>query len=163
MDNATTVPRLHRPSVEEFRSRFEKRRSPVVLTGVMDGWKAMQRWSPGYFAEHLPDAQLVVSTSDENLPDDGPITPELLNRMKIRNRRFYAPGGPLNPPLPMLIDDIEFPEYREVGSSASPRMWMGAGVIGPLHYDTTANLHGIVCGEKRFTLFHPRQLPLLYP
>jgi len=172
-----TVPRLHRPSVDEFRNRFEKRAQPVVITGVMDDWKAMQRWSPDYFAQHLADAELVVSTSDEDLPDDGPITPALLNRMRIikmkmreylvrmeeRNRRFYASGVPLKPHLPMLLDDIQFPQYRESGSSASPRMWLGAGVIGPLHYDTTANLHGIVYGGKRFTLFHPRQLPLLYP
>jgi lysine-specific demethylase 8 len=177
MRDAIELPRLHRPDVSDFRRRFEHRRLPAVLTGIMDSWPAMTRWSPAYFAEHLADQLMTVSTSDEDLPQDGPISPALLLKMKVskmrmgdylarmdaRDRRFYASGVPLRPFLPMLLDDIEVPEYREVGSNGSPRMWMGNAQIGPLHYDATANLHGIVFGSKRFTLFPPRQLPLLYP
>jgi lysine-specific demethylase 8 len=172
-----SVPRLKRPPVAEFRRAFERPRRPAVLTGVMDSWPAMGRWSPEYFAEHLADRTMAVSTSEEDLPDDGPITPaqllkmrvvkmpmgEYLEKMAARDRRFYASGVPLRPFLPALLDDLEVPAYREVGASGSPRMWMGSGAIGPLHYDATANLHGIVYGAKRFRLFSPRQLPLLYP
>lgn len=177
MRDVTEVPRVHRPDVGEFRRRFERPRLPVVLTGTMDSWKAMTRWSTEYFAEQFGDRIMTVSTSDEDLPDNGPITPALLVKMKVskmrmtdylakmeaRDRRFYASAVPLQPFLPMLLDDIDVPAYREVGSNGSPRMWMGNGQIGPLHYDTTANLHGIVVGSKRFTLFPPGQLPLLYP
>jgi len=177
MRKPVAVPRLHRPDVDDFRRRFERPRLPAVLTGVMDSWKAMTRWSPDYFAEHLGDQVMTVSTSAEDLPQDGPITPALLLKMKVskmpmrdylakmatRDRRFYASGVPLQQFLPMLLDDVEVPPYREIGAKSSPRMWMGNGQIGPLHYDTTANLHGIVFGSKRFTLFPPRQLPLLYP
>jgi len=177
MSDAIEVPRLNRPDVAEFRQRFERRGLPAVLTGIMDSWKAMTRWSPDYFAQQLGDQVMTVSTSDEDLPQDGPISPALLLKMKVskmkmrdyldkmaaRDRRFYASGVPLRPFLPMLLDDIEVPEYREIGSNGSPRMWMGNGQIGPLHYDTTANLHGIVFGSKRFRLFPPSQLPLLYP
>lgn len=177
MPELLDVPRLYRPDVGEFRRRFERPRRPVVITGAMDSWKAMTRWSPAYFGEHLADRPMTVSTSEEDLPENGPITPALLLKMKVakmpmrdylvrmaaRDRRFYASGVPLKPFLPMLLDDIEVPAYREVGASGSPRMWMGEGVIGPLHYDATANLHGIVCGAKRFTLFDPGQLALLYP
>lgn len=177
MPELTEVPRLHRPDVDDFRRRFERPGLPTVLTGIMDSWKAMTRWSPEYFAEHLGDQMMTVSTSEEDLPDNGPITPALLLKMKVskmrmsdylakmaaRDRRFYASGVPLKPFLPALLDDIEVPAYREIGSNGSPRMWMGNGQIGPLHYDTTANLHGIVTGSKRFKLFAPSQLPLLYP
>lgn len=177
MRELTEVARVHRPDVNDFRRNFERPRVPVVLTGVMDSWKAMARWSPEFFAEQLGDQLMTVSTSEEDLPDNGPITPALLLKMKMakmrvreylermaaRDRRFYASGVPLEPFLPMLLDDIEVPPYREVGSNGSPRMWMGYGQIGPLHYDTTANLHGIVIGAKRFTMFPPQQLPLLYP
>ena len=73
--------------------------------------------------------------------------------------RGYVSAMPLKPHLPDLIDDIEYPEYREIGSTSSPRIWLGTRVIGPLHYDPSRNLHGIVYGGKRFTLFHPSQLP----
>ena len=178
MSDTATIPRVHRPDVAEFRRRFERPLQPVVLTGVMDGWKAMRRWSPEYFAEHMGDAPVPVMTCDEDLSEDEPIRPEQLMRLKrvpvkmhdyVRQMasgsvlRGYVSGIPLKPHLPMLIDDIEFPEYREIGSPDSPRIWLGTRVNGPLHYDPSSNLHGIVYGGKRFTLFHPNQLPLLYP
>ena len=136
MRDVIEVARLHRPDVADFRRRFERRRLPAVLTGVMDSWKAMTRWSPAYFAEHLGDQLMTVSTSDEDLPQDGPISPALLLKMKVskmtmrdylakmdaRDRRFYASGVPLQAFLPMLLDDIAVPEYREIGSKSSPRL-----------------------------------------
>jgi hypothetical protein len=178
MSEPSTIPRLHRPDVAEFRRRFENPRHPVVITGAMQDWKAMRRWSPEYFAEHLGDAPVPVMTCDEDLPEDGPIRPDQLMRLRSvptrmrdyvqqmasgRVLRGYVSGIPLKPHLPLLIDDIEFPEYREIGSSGSPRIWLGTRVIGPLHYDPSSNLHGIVYGGKRFTLFHPSQLSRLYP
>jgi hypothetical protein len=178
MSEPATVPRLHRPDVGDFRRRFENARQPVVITGVMDDWKAMQHWSPAYFAQHLGDTHIPVITCDEDLPDDGPIRPDQLMRIRTvpvkmsdyvqqmaqgRVLRGYVSGMPLEPHLPMLIDDIGSPAYREIGTTSSPRIWLGTHVIGPLHYDPSSNLHGIVYGAKRFTLFHPSQLPLLYP
>ncbi len=178
MPEPSTIPRLPRPSVAEFRRRFENPRQPVVITGAMDHWKAMQRWSPDYFAEHLGDVPIPVITSADDVPEDGPIRPDQLVRLRTvpvkmrdyveemssgRVLRGYVSGMPLQPHLPALIDDIEFPEYCEAGSSNSPRIWIGTRVIGPLHYDPSSNLHGIVHGGKRFTLFHPSQLPLMYP
>jgi hypothetical protein len=178
MSELPTVPRLHRPAVAQFRRLFENPRRPVVITGAMGNWKAMERWSPAYFAEHLGDTPVPVMTCDEDLPEDGPIRPDQLMRLKVvampmrdyvdqmasgRVLRGYVSGIPLKPHLPSLIDDIEFPEYRESGSSSSPRIWLGTRVIGPLHYDPSSNLHGIVYGGKRVTLFAPGELPLLYP
>ncbi len=152
MLDQTTVPRINLPDVGEFRRRFERPRQPVVITGVVGRWKAMGRWSPDYFAEQLARSRIVKMLIKDYLAD-----------MASGSRKTYVPGMPLDPHLPMLIGDIDLPEYREQGSTASPRIWFGTRVIGPLHYDPTSNLHGIVYGGKRFTLFHPSQLPYLYP
>jgi len=177
MPEEATVPRIQRPDVADFRRRFEVPRQPVVITGAIDHWKAIGRWSPDYFAEHLGNERLPVSICEEEPPEGGPVPPELLMKSKIvkmlikdylaemasGSRKTYVPGMPLKSNMPMLLDDIDTPPYREEGSTASPRIWFGSRVIGPLHYDPTNNLHGIVYGGKRFLLFHPKQLSLLYP
>lgn len=177
MPETAAVPRVHRPDLATFRRDFEHAARPVVLTGAMDSWKAMQRWSPRYFAEALRDQPLPVSICETEPPDDGPFSAEqlmksrvipmpmreYLEEMNAGKRRSYVPGMPLRKYLPMLLPDIEEPPYREEGSTSSPRIWFGARVIGPLHYDPCNNLHGIVYGGKRFTVFDPGQLSLLYP
>jgi hypothetical protein len=145
MSEQTTVPRLHLPDVAEFRRHFEIPRRPVVITGAMDNWKAMRHWSPGYFAEHLGDELLSAVATEEDPPEDGPIGPaELmrLRRVKLTMREYmeevassrplrsYVSGMPLQRNLPMLLDDIDKSQYCEVGSAVSPRMWLGR-LIGP--------------------------------
>ncbi|MFP5245535.1 MAG: cupin-like domain-containing protein [Thermoanaerobaculia bacterium] len=177
MPEPATVPRVHRPDLVEFRRRYEDGGQPVVITGAMDHWRALGLWSPDYFSQNLGDVPLPVSKCQEDPPEHGPYSAEQLMRsrvvkmvmreylddMRAGNRRTYVPGMPLQKHLPMLLPDIDMPEYREEGSTSSPRIWFGSKVIGPLHYDPTSNLHGIVYGGKRFTLFHPNQSSNLYP
>lgn len=172
-----SVPRVRRPDLATFRRDFEQARRPVVITGAMESWPAMKRWSPQYFAESFADQPLPVSICEEEPPDNAPFTPEqlmksrvvkmvmreYLDEMNAGKRRSYVPGMPLRKHLPMLLADIEEPPYREEGATSSPRIWFGARVVGPLHYDPSNNLHGIVYGGKRFTVFDPSQLSKLYP
>jgi len=176
MHEPMTLPRLHLPDVAEFRRHFEGPRRPVVLTGVMASWRALEWWSPEYFARHLGHLEVKAMTTDEPASEDAPLGPEQLKRTQVRRFRMrdflqevstgpvrsYVSGVPLTSDLAVLLNDIELPEYREEGSSASPRLWLGR-LVGPLHYDHSNNLHGIVYGAKRFTLFSPKQSRFLYP
>ena len=38
---ARPVERIAKPSVEEFRERYLRRNQPVVITGMMEHWKAL--------------------------------------------------------------------------------------------------------------------------
>jgi lysine-specific demethylase 8 len=169
------IPRLHLPEVDEFRERFATRRRPVVITGAMDGWPALGRWSPKDFAERLGDLEVQAITSDEG-KDGVPLSPEELTRTRLEKLpmrdflvevasgpvRRYVSGMSMKSGFGVLLDEIEPPPYREPGSSTPPRLWLGR-VVGPLHYDPCDNLHGIVHGKKRFTLFAARELRNLYP
>lgn len=170
-----SVPRLCRPDPDEFRRRFEAPRLPVVITGEMDGWQAMRRWSPDFFAGILGNLEVKAITTEAAM-DEHPPTPEELIRTrveKIRLRDFlrevaagpvrrYVSGMAMRPSLAMLLGDFEAPVYREENAAVSPRLWLGR-LVGPLHYDQVNNLHGVVYGAKRFTLFHPDDLRNLYP
>ncbi len=169
MPEEATVPRIQRPDVADFRRRFEIPRQPVVITGAIDHWKAIGRWSPDYFAEHLGNEKLPVSICEEEPPEGGPVPPELLMKSKIvkmlikdylaematGSRKTYVPGMPLKSNLPMLLDDIDTPPYREEGSTASPRIWFGSRVIGPLHYDPTNNLFSTIPQMSQASINQP--------
>ena len=51
MEMKRTVPRLEQPSVEEFHQKFLSRGQPVVISGAMAKWRALDLWSPDYFAK----------------------------------------------------------------------------------------------------------------
>lgn len=169
------IPHLHLPELELFRRDFEKPRRPVVITGAMDGWRALARWTPEYFSRQLGGVPVQVITS-EVAKDGEALTPEELIRTKVEKVKMrdyleevaagpvrrYVSGMAMQPTLSFLMDDIRPPIYREEGSTASPRIWIGR-LVGPLHYDHVDNLHGIVYGRKRITLFAPEDLRYLYP
>jgi hypothetical protein len=47
---AQAVPTMDHSSPREFFERYYYANRPVVLRGLMTGWKALQVWSPDYFA-----------------------------------------------------------------------------------------------------------------
>ena len=60
----TTCLRLHRPTAEQLQD-LVVRAQPAVLTGLLDGWPALDRWSnDSYLIEHLGRARVTVSVSE---------------------------------------------------------------------------------------------------
>ncbi len=177
MSSTASVPRLEQPDLPAFQE-FVRRGQPVVITGAMNDWPAMTRWSLEYFAEHLGNEKVQALTMPDERELDGQT--EVQRLQQVRGARmtmheylerlsgpevcpFYVAALPIRKHLPKLLDDIETPRYFGGSGSASPRLWFGAGVNGPLHYDKTHNLHGIVAGEKRFLFADPGQSSKLYP
>src|SRR5207253_3235938 len=50
-----TVPRIDRPSYDEFRRRFLKPCLPLLITGAFTDWPATRRWTIDYIAQMLGD------------------------------------------------------------------------------------------------------------
>src|SRR5271165_1306206 len=61
-----TVSRRHRISVAEFEREHLVPGKPVILTGIMDRWPALAKWSPDFFISH--HAQAPVCIGEDNLP-----------------------------------------------------------------------------------------------
>jgi histone arginine demethylase JMJD6 len=47
-------------SLEEFVSKYETPRVPVVLTGLTDGWAAQQEWTPRKLLEQYREHRFKV-------------------------------------------------------------------------------------------------------
>ena len=45
------VPRVERPSRQEFEERFHFPQRPVIISGAMEGWPALERWTNDYLTE----------------------------------------------------------------------------------------------------------------
>ena len=61
--NATACARLHRPTAEELFAQV-KRSEPAVLTGLMDGWPALERWTDEYLVARLGGVNVVTSVTE---------------------------------------------------------------------------------------------------
>ncbi|WP_415221707.1 hypothetical protein, partial [Pseudophaeobacter arcticus] len=58
-----TIARRNRISASDLNRAFLSRGSsqPVVLTGLTDGWPAMERWSFDHFAKTYGDERVIVT------------------------------------------------------------------------------------------------------
>jgi hypothetical protein len=60
------VVRVHRPHRREFYRRFVRTRTPAIITGLMDDWPAMVKWTPEYIAEQLGPGKRPINEQDPN-------------------------------------------------------------------------------------------------
>jgi len=177
-DATDDVARLESPDRGAFLDLLARGR-PAIISGLMEDWPALTRWSVEYFAEKLgpdpvPVGILPKSEDIRDMPDSFPwlhmsskrfTMAEFVERLASPEcHRYYITAMSLNKNLPDLMEDLTPPEVLEDVASGpvSPRLWFGKQVLGPLHYDTINNLHGIVVGSKRFIFAGPDQTRHVY-
>ncbi len=70
------VPRVHKPTAQEFLDQFYSQNKPVVIEGALDDWPALERWQdPEYLKRTSGDAIVEVQAnreSDENFEINSP-------------------------------------------------------------------------------------------
>ena len=54
------IPRRHRLSRDEFLQEFYSQNRPVIITGMMDDWSALQKWNLAYFRQHFAEREVEV-------------------------------------------------------------------------------------------------------
>lgn len=52
------IDRVHNPDPEEFTREYVRKRRPAIITGLMDGWPAMERWDFDYFRKFFGDLDI---------------------------------------------------------------------------------------------------------
>jgi hypothetical protein len=155
------------------------RNRPVILTDAMNGWAAMQRWTPEYLKGRCGDQTVQIQNRRESNPRY-----EIENQTHESTIRFadYVDkvfgGGSTNDfymtannaganrdILPALREDFDLlPEYLD-REAASERFffWFGpAGTVTPVHHDLTNNFMAQVVGRKQIKLLSPLNHPNVY-
>ena len=184
------IERIHRPEPEHVRQTYVRGRKPVVITGVVEHWKAFEQWGPDYFRAVAGD-MIVEGWSLPNNVLRGDVDKGALFQVQSRPFREFIDDftaeegsrGPLylaqraikfgqtaerlgkKPGLAELGKDVEEPDYlRTTRELMVANLWMsGGGPTTSLHYDGCENFMAMIQGSKRLFLFASSQSRNLYP
>jgi Cupin-like domain len=175
------IERRHRLPRGEFLEGYYCPNRPVIITGMMDDWPALGKWSLEFFAERFGDREVEVQVDrkagghDAELERSGYARSnrrmrfsELIEKLRTSGvtNDFYmtANNSASNKgALPELWDDIiQIPEYLDGDAPLNGFFWLGpAGTITPFHHDLTNNLMAQVIGRKRVKIVPSWDLPLM--
>lgn len=172
------VPRVHKPTRQEFLDDFYSQNRPVVITGALDDWAAMEKWNGDYLKEKCGDEIVEVQAnrnSDEKYE---------LNAMKLKKEMPFREivdiiesgvetndwyitannSGRNKAALKVLWEDIGTPEYLDANHPHGDGFfWYGpAGTVTPIHHDLTNNFMAQVRGSKRVKIISPNDSPYVY-
>lgn len=187
------IERRRRPLYSAFSREFLAPRKPVVITGALDIWGALARWTPQFFKEAYGAVPLYADNQPYTLGgflpkknDGSPLTLgefiDLVLASSNENPAPYLRNVHIEKFLPELNADLQpVPDYFQPnwleGRVAKPldtrlhsgrfELYIGGtgGRFPVLHCDTW-HIHTFlsqIYGVKRYTLFAPEQAPFLYP
>jgi hypothetical protein len=172
---------VDRPTAEFFNEEILARPRPVVLTGVMQEWRAVSAWTNNYLKAVIGETDVVVSVSARHTFNPCPEKAygEINRPMKFgeylalvetndadRSGLYYKAGASLKGGLSRLTNDADFFHFFDRRRKILPWVWFSPrGTVTPLHRDPVQahNFHALVRGSKRFVMFRPEDSPFLYP
>ena len=168
------VPRAEMPPLEEFLTRHMLADggvgAPLVLTGLLASWPALQRWrDPAYLAAAAGARTVPVEVGEHYLSPSW--RQELMPLARFLDAHVASCGAPpdasargylaqhaLFEQVPTLRADIRTPDYCSLGGGElhAVNAWLGpAGTVTPLHHDPHHNLLAQAVGIKYVRLYAP--------
>ena len=175
------VERIERPDRDTFYKNYVSLNKPVIISETINEWKALSSWTVDYFKSIAGDTDIRVEVSPnrvfppvhaqsykqsgyhlENMTF-GQYIDKITSESSVKEEYYFA-QQPVDVLFPQLMNDIKPPDYFNEKSLISTNLWFaGEGNTTPMHYDLVHNLYAQVIGRKRFILFAPEQIGLLYP
>jgi hypothetical protein len=168
------IARLSAPSRLTFHHEYVRRGRPVILTGLLDGWRGARLWSPDYFSKEYGDVSVTVTGKRS----DGTLVMDLdrgLNYREVRLRDYVAamqePARDAEYVVseiarfpPRFRSELVVPQYCAGAPWLRSKLWFGTkGTVTQTHRGAPENLYSVVNGAKRFTMYPPSQTRLMYP
>jgi hypothetical protein len=166
-DNAVRVDGT-RVSVDEFRERYERPGVPVVVTGLVPGWRASDTWSEDHFRDEYGDVSFVAGGYDFPMRHYLEYADSVQGRC---DQPLYLFDSDFARKAPALAEDYEVPAYfsedlfQHLGNDVRPHYrWL---IVGPKHSgssfhkdpNATSAWNACVRGSKKWILFPPHTPP----
>ncbi len=176
---AVAIERRAGLSGEEFLERYYAPGRPVILTGEMAGWPALERWTAEYLAKTVGNREVeyqggrAANPRFEEQKDAHRRTAAfdafmamIANGGEGNDAYITAYNSPRNADaLAVLAKDLGHLDKfltRQSGP-AGGMMWIGtAGTFTALHHDLTNNLIAQVRGKKRLKIVPAAEVGRLY-
>lgn len=161
------IPIVDAINPDQFFRDYHHRNLPVKLTGLVDHWPAMERWTLDYLADKIGD--MVVELQGQRLSgEDYEMVKDrhkrhvkfsefiALLRQTENSNDFYitAYNDTVNKQaLAPLWEDVGDLSLLKSSGGHDGFFWMGPkGTITPFHHDLTNNLLLQISGRKRVTM-----------
>jgi hypothetical protein len=163
----------------EFFEKYYVTNTPVIFTGMMDRWTALQKWSLEYLSHTYGGVQVQVQFDRHTNP-----LYELEYEKHTRSMvmadyiQLVQTGGPTNnyymvannsnldlPEFRPLLADMYFPPdiFLPEPPKGSVYFWLGpAGTITPLHHDPCNLMMAQISGRKLWRIIPPWYARCLY-
>lgn len=171
---------LESPSLANFRRRFLIPQIPVKISGAIDDWPALSKWSLDFFEREYGDEVVGVERFDPGERGDGKNSPqdyveflkfqdmtvgELIRVIKHKpDHMYYMAQHPFRRCFKGLREDIDGNPYLKYciehipGAHMDSYLWIGPrGTMTPLHQDPMPNFLIQLVGRKLIYLFPPEQ------
>ncbi|WP_021600462.1 cupin-like domain-containing protein [Actinomadura welshii] len=163
----TPVPRIPVTEVGDLE-RLERAGTPVIVTGLQQGWSAPERWTLDHLRETVGSRRVRV----EFYPTGSFFDPEINVEMRFsayldlitatEPEQCYVSQVPLTEVFPELVPDIEVPELLHPAPGLGAAFFLGRDTVTGLHYHSANQaLQCMVAGRKDVTLFPPEDRRLL--
>ncbi|MEO1043851.1 MAG: cupin-like domain-containing protein [Pseudomonadota bacterium] len=166
-ERQTSIPTVDVIDPEQFFREFYFANRPVKLTGLIDHWPALERWTLDYLEAKVGDA--IVELQAERQSDDDYEIVKDRHKRHIRmadlvralradetSNDFYitAYNDTTNKQaLAALWDDLGALTLLDADGVANGFFWMGPkGTITPFHHDLTNNLLLQIAGRKHIRM-----------
>jgi cupin-like protein len=166
-------------SAEEFLERYYSTNRPVILTGQLRGWPALEAWTPDYLKARLGDRDVELQGGRRRDPNFEMYKDAHRRREPFSDfiDRICQPGAGNDAyitaynstqnveALSVLSADLGDLDDFLVRPAAGPfeMFWIGpAGTFTPLHHDLTNNFVAQITGRKSFKLLPPSETGKLY-
>ncbi len=174
----SVIERKHQLSREEFFSQYYLLNRPVIITGVMDDWAALTRWTLPFLKAEYGDKTIEVqlkreTNSEYELDKDqhrstmnfGDYIDQIATGTVTNDYYITANNNSGNrQALAGLWSDIgSLSTYLATDMPDSGFFWFGpAGTRTPFHHDLTNNFMAQVVGRKLIRLMPACELPNVY-
>jgi lysine-specific demethylase 8 len=164
IETSLAVPRVLRPSHEEFR-RYIDERIPVVIEGALVDWAAPGTWTFERLLKLVGNPMVRVQSrfsthANDFVYKDVPFE-SLIESIATGTGTDYLGAFPLLDRAPSLWTEIRIPEYAGP-LSLSPRAFIAPrGSFAPLHFDLAHGLSAQIVGRKKVVVVEFRRRDVL--
>ena len=171
------IDRRHKLPYEDFAHEYLFPNKPVILSGALEGWRAIATWTPQYLKHKYGSINLSIDGKKYSMAD----FIDSVNSSTPANPAPYLRNEIIEEFLPELLADIDplpryfFPNWldgrlsgvlRSRLHNGSPELYIGgSGAKFPfLHFDSY-HTHAFltqIYGTKEYTAFSADQTPYIY-
>jgi histone arginine demethylase JMJD6 len=167
-------------SASEFARDYVEAQRPVVLTDLVENWRALAEFTPAFFATRYADREVELEGKTWRMadliavidsPEPGAKRPYYRNIPLVETfpdlREYVEPTGPFWEPNWIARPFANAPLGKSLNRVGTQELFIGGlgGGFPVLHWDTyrTHVLLTQIYGQKKFYVFGPEQTPFLYP